>query len=115
MLKSLKRRALRCSFCGKGADDVQKLIAGPNVYICDACVGSCNNILAALPLVSFAGWNAMSDAQLLEVLKPCTATVEAVRAILEEQVEELRRRQVSWEAIGKALGMSRQAAWERFS
>ena len=59
MLKSLKRRALRCSFCGKGADDVQKLIAGPNVYICDACVGSCNNIIAALP-VSFAGWNAMS-------------------------------------------------------
>ena len=114
MLKSLKRRALRCSFCGKGADDVQKLIAGPNVYICDACVGSCNNILAALP-VSFAGWNAMSDAQLLEALKPCAGTVEAVRTILQEQVGELRRRQVSWEAIGKALGMSRQAAWERFS
>jgi ATP-dependent Clp protease ATP-binding subunit ClpX len=114
MLKSLKRRALRCSFCGKGADDVQKLIAGPNVYICDACVGSCNNILAALP-VSFAGWNAMSDAQLLEALKPCAATAEAVRTILQQQVGELRRRQVSWEAIGKALEVSRQAAWERFS
>ena len=111
MLKSLKRRALRCSFCGKGADDVQKLIAGPNVYICDACVGSCNNILAA----SFAGWNAMSDAQLLEALKPCAATAEAVRTILQQQVGELRRRQVSWEAIGKALEVSRQAAWERFS
>jgi ATP-dependent Clp protease ATP-binding subunit ClpX len=30
-------------------------------------------------------------------------------------VEELRRRRLSWEAIGRALGISRQAAWERFS
>ena len=114
MLKSLKRRALRCSFCGKGADEVQKLIAGPRVYICDVCISSCNNILAALPK-SFGGWNAMNDAQLIDALKPCAATAEAVRAILQEQIEELRRRQVSWEAIGKALGISRQAAWERFS
>ena len=30
---------LRCSFCGKSEDDVQKLVAGPQVYICDECVG----------------------------------------------------------------------------
>jgi biotin operon repressor len=30
-------------------------------------------------------------------------------------IDELRRRSVSWEAIGKALDISRQAAWERFS
>ncbi|PYQ62716.1 MAG: hypothetical protein DMF58_00990, partial [Acidobacteria bacterium] len=29
---------LRCSFCNKSEDEVEKLIAGPNVYICDACV-----------------------------------------------------------------------------
>ena len=29
---------LTCSFCGEGRDDVDKLIAGPNVYICDQCV-----------------------------------------------------------------------------
>jgi len=27
-----------CSFCGKGEPEVRKLIAGPRVYICDACV-----------------------------------------------------------------------------
>lgn len=30
-----KRRALACSFCGKGAAQVTKLVAGPKVYICD--------------------------------------------------------------------------------
>ena len=32
------RRNLRCSFCGKNENEVEKLVAGPNVYICNACV-----------------------------------------------------------------------------
>ena len=35
-----------CSFCGKSQDDVAKLIAGPEVFICDECVALCNDILA---------------------------------------------------------------------
>src|ERR1700704_3812068 len=37
---------LRCSFCGKGQNDVPKLIAGPTVYICDECIELCNDIIA---------------------------------------------------------------------
>jgi hypothetical protein len=37
---------LRCSFCSKGRAQVAKLIAGPNVYICDECVSLCDDILA---------------------------------------------------------------------
>ncbi len=37
---------LGCSFCGKSQEEVKKLIAGPSVYICDECVGLCNEILA---------------------------------------------------------------------
>lgn len=37
---------VRCSFCGKTQDQVKKLIAGPNVYICDECVALCNEIIA---------------------------------------------------------------------
>lgn len=37
---------LRCSFCGKSREQVRKLIAGPTVYICDECVGLCNEIMA---------------------------------------------------------------------
>lgn len=37
---------LLCSFCGKSQDEVKKLIAGPSVYICDECIGLCNEIIA---------------------------------------------------------------------
>ncbi len=37
---------LKCSFCGKGQNDVRKLIAGPTVYICDECIELCNDIIA---------------------------------------------------------------------
>ena len=35
----------KCSFCGKSQKQVQQLIAGPSVYICDECVGLCNEII----------------------------------------------------------------------
>ena len=38
--------ALKCSFCGKGHNEVKKLIAGPTVYICNECVELCNEIIA---------------------------------------------------------------------
>ena len=36
---------LSCTFCGKGQEEVRKLIAGPSVYICDECVDLCNDII----------------------------------------------------------------------
>ncbi|MDD5224625.1 MAG: ATP-dependent Clp protease ATP-binding subunit ClpX [bacterium] len=39
-------RELSCSFCGKGQREVQRLIAGPSVFICDECVELCNEIIA---------------------------------------------------------------------
>ncbi len=38
--------ALVCSFCGKGQEEVKKLIAGPTVYICDECIELCNDIIS---------------------------------------------------------------------
>ena len=40
-----KKETLRCSFCGKTQHEVKKLIAGPNVFICDECVGLCTDII----------------------------------------------------------------------
>ena len=40
------KKALRCSFCGKRAEQVSRIIAGPNVYICNECVDLCSSILA---------------------------------------------------------------------
>jgi ATP-dependent Clp protease ATP-binding subunit ClpX len=47
--KNIEKRdnqTLCCSFCGKSQKEVKKLIAGPTVYICDECIGLCNDIIA---------------------------------------------------------------------
>ena len=41
-----KEDALHCSFCGKSQNEVEKIIAGPAVSICNECVDICNEILA---------------------------------------------------------------------
>ena len=40
-----KQKNVRCSFCGKSQDEVDRIIAGPGVYICDECVRVCANIV----------------------------------------------------------------------
>lgn len=40
-----KTNTLQCSFCNKRQEDVVKLIASPKAYICDECIGLCNEIL----------------------------------------------------------------------
>jgi hypothetical protein len=114
MFGSIKRK-LRCTFCGKSETEVARLIGGGSrKYICDACIGICNNILDATPL-PFTGWESMNDERLLTAVKASEASVAALRSLQQAQVEALRKRAASWAKIGEALGVSRQAAWERFS
>lgn len=114
MLSPLKRK-LRCSFCKKTEAQASRLIAGASgTLICDDCVGICNKILEATPS-PFKGWDEMTDSQLLLSMKATESSVSALQSLLHMQVAALRRREVSWADIGKALGVSRQAAWERFS
>lgn len=128
MAKSARKRKGRksvgqgdpsCTFCGRSHADVGKLIAGPGVYICDACVGLCNDILADPASQEtgdgWQGWSTMSDAELLATLAGTLASAEHVIDGLQARIDELRRREVSWARIGEALNMSRQAAWERFA
>jgi hypothetical protein len=114
MLPRLKRK-LYCSFCRRSDADVAKLIGGPGVHICDNCVDQCVLILAGKPSLGFSGWDTLSTEALLAALVPSEASVEAARGILQSQIDILRKRDVSWAQIGEALGISRQAAWERFS
>ncbi len=46
MLKFEEQKGLKCSFCGKYQDHVDRLIAGPGVYICNECIELCNEIIA---------------------------------------------------------------------
>lgn len=41
-----KEQIIRCSFCGKSSDNVKRIIAGPNVFICNECVELCSDIIS---------------------------------------------------------------------
>jgi len=64
---------LYCSFCGKSQEEVQRLIAGPDVYICDECVSLCNEIIAQESLSE-----EVQDGHLL--------TPEEIKGLLDEYV-----------------------------
>ena len=61
---------LKCSFCGKTQDQVKKLIAGPEVYICDECVDLCNEILDEEIYVKESETEAYEVPKLTEIPKP---------------------------------------------
>jgi len=109
----------RCSFCGKPTTEVERLVAGPGVYICNECIALCNDILAQhagrAPVPRLHPWGAMTDDELLGHIPRIAATGVAVEADLRQWVEELRRRGVTWARIGATLGVTRQSAWERFA
>jgi ATP-dependent Clp protease ATP-binding subunit ClpX len=108
---------LYCSFCLKSQHEVAKLIAGPGfIFICNECVGLCDDVLADRPLKGKAkGLDDIPSERLLAQLKPIEQTLQGKGNQLQVVVETLRKREVSWAAIGEALGVSRQSAWERFS
>ena len=54
---------IRCSFCGKTQDQVRKIVAGPNVYICDECIDLCHEIVVEELGVE-------QDIDISEILKP---------------------------------------------
>lgn len=58
-----EKELIRCSFCGKTQEQVKKIIAGPNVYICDECVNLCHEIV-------MEELGAEQDVDISEILKP---------------------------------------------
>ena len=53
-----RNNSVRCSFCGKDASLVERLISGPNVYICNECIELCNDILEGERATARAGGKA---------------------------------------------------------
>jgi hypothetical protein len=110
-------KSLYCSFCFKSQFEVRKLISGPaSIFICDECVGLCNEIVADRPYPSRPpSPEKLPTERLLERLGAIEQTVQGKGNQLQTAVDILRSRRVSWAQIGTALGISRQSAWERFT
>jgi hypothetical protein len=109
----------QCSFCAKSSTEVDKLVAGPGVHICNECVSLAGTVIdeyrgtSADPRMPI--WETMTDEQMIEHVPRVAAVADQVETNLRSWVQELRRRGVTWARIGQALGVSRQSAWERFS
>ena len=77
MSKNEDKRQLKCSFCGKNQEQVKRLIAGPNVYICDECVELCDEIIQEEIDECLNGWiyqlidEWMKDVSVPSVLPTC--------------------------------------------
>jgi ATP-dependent Clp protease ATP-binding subunit ClpX len=106
---------MRCSFCGKDKNEVNRLIAGPGVFICNECVVLCERVLSEQPTPSFPPLDGKSDDELLADMARLDKSRGQVEAAVQDRVLRLRSRSVTWARIGESLGISRQSAWERFS
>jgi len=116
-VKNNQREIATCSFCRKPNTEVDKLIAGPGVFICDECVALCTQIIESKakgdPQLPWEHW-ASAD-QVLENLPRIAAASAQVEQNLTGAVRRARALGATWARIGDALGMTRQSAWERFS
>src|ERR1700733_5971995 len=112
------KRVYRCSFCGKSQTEVKTLVAGPGVFICDECVQLCQVVIAKKAEPQEAPGSLLPDnaptEKLLNTLAGYNGAFESVDAAMQDIVDILRDREVSWAAIGQVLAVSRQAAWKRF-
>ena len=108
-----------CSFCGKRGSDDTRFAGGLGALMCHECLESYTAAFAAPENAhqKIIGWSddAMPDADMLGRLPLIATSARQVDRYLRMWVGRIRERHISYAEIGKALGVSRQAAWERFS
>jgi hypothetical protein len=110
-----------CSFCFKPNTAVEKLVAGPAVYVCNECVDLCCEIVAATPDTTPTGAHLMpwEQAETIGAALAHLPNVARAQAQVEESllgwVRRARQLGATWAQVGDALGITRQSAWERFA
>lgn len=110
-----------CSFCGVGWTPENRFHGGLGAFICRDCADrACSRMNDDTVYAEYLRnptppWDSMSDEELLARLPEIMTNAEQVERFLHEWVGLLRGRGVSWQRIGLALGVTRQAAWERFT
>ena len=108
-----------CSYCAApGGPDLQ-LIGGLGAQVCATCIDDFHEIIHDRGKLATAKgrfpWETMPDEEMLATLPLIMSSAEQNTAFAHEWVDLLRERNISWAEIGRTLGVSRQAAWERFA
>lgn len=78
MARNDDNRSVRCSFCGKHQDQVQRIIAGPNIYICNECVQLCNEILG--------NENMLLEEKAISDIPDVIPTPQEIRTVLDQYI-----------------------------
>lgn len=107
-----------CSFCGKQGSRRNRLAGGLGAMICFECVDYYHEVAHSprkIKQTTRRVWDEMSDAELLSQLPLILRSAEQNVEFANEWVTLIRERRISWAQIGGVLGVSRQAAWERFA
>lgn len=107
-----------CSFCGTVGTRKTRFAGGFGAMICVSCIERYAELLSSATTtrrIERPPWEGMSREELLETLPLIARSADQVQDFLVMWVDVLRQRKVSWADIGQALGISRQAAWERFA
>ena len=111
-----------CSFCRKVNTEVDVLIGGIGVFICNECVDVANTTLRKtspvterVPYDAAKQLRACDTEKLLKLVAGAEPVFQDIAGYQALNVEILRERGVSWAQIGQTLGVSRQAAWKRFA
>lgn len=118
---AIRREGRICSFCGApgGPGTDLPLIGGLGAQVCVPCVDEFHAIVhdqeKVVDVRRTMPWDRMSNPELLATLPQILASAEQNVAFAQEWVDMLRERHLSWAEIGRVLGVSRQAAWERFA
>ena len=106
-----------CSFCGREWSPQTRFAGGMGALICLDCVDGYHRVMHSpkhVDEVARPAWDLMPDQEVLDMLPKIVATSDQVDGFLHDWVRIIRARKTSWADIGSVLGVSRQAAWERF-
>jgi hypothetical protein len=69
---------LRCSFCQKSENEIEKLVAGPNVYICNECVAVAARLMLQKRSLVRRFWNCVRSLRILKFALPQPGPIEGV-------------------------------------
>ena len=106
-----------CSFCGVIGTKETRFAGGLGAMMCLDCLAYYHETFSskeATQAIAHPPWEKMSDAEMLGTLPLIAMTSDQVDHFLHDWIQLIRERKLSWAHVGKAMGTSRQAAWERF-
>ncbi|MCL8025452.1 ClpX C4-type zinc finger protein [Nocardioides bruguierae] len=106
-----------CSMCGRTGGAGDRMVGGFGVVVCADCVADAHRLVtgSAEPDAADVPWKDRSQAEILETLPRIVAASRQMERFLFTWVAVARQSGISWAHIGRTLGVTRQAAWERFA